>query len=119
MDTSMQESITKPDKKLSKELILETLSGIVDPELQINIVDLGLVYDVRLSGDEASGFQIEVDMTLTSIACPIGPTLKAAVQYRCEKLPGVKEVTVNIVFNPPWDVRKHASEDAKLELGII
>ncbi|MES0488685.1 MAG: metal-sulfur cluster assembly factor [Leptospirales bacterium] len=105
-------------EKLTKEMILAKLSKIIDPELKVNIVDLGLIYDVRIE-DIAEGYKVEVDMTLTSITCPIGPTLRSAVHHRCEKFDGVSDVVVNLVFNPPWDVRKHASEDAQMDLGIV
>ena len=112
--------------EITKETILGTLADIIDPELHIGIVDLGLIYDVRptkVESNEAEdgvgGYNVEIDMTLTSVACPMGPQIRAAVHHKAESLPGVKDVTVNLIFNPPWDPREHASEDAQMELGLI
>lgn len=102
--------------KLTKEQVLEALSEIVDPELHINIVDLGLIYRVDIFPEKAL---IEVDMTLTSMGCPIGPSLLASVQNRCLGIEGVKDAVVNLVFDPLWNPRIHASEEAKMDLGIF
>ena len=109
-------------KQLTKEQVLTELDKIIDPELQVGIVDLGLIYEVRITDNnenDIEGYDLEVDMTLTSVTCPVGPTLRASVHHRCEKMPGVKNAKVNLIFDPPWDVRKHASEDAQMDLGII
>jgi metal-sulfur cluster biosynthetic enzyme len=95
--------------------VREALLPIEDPELHISVSELGLIYGVRIQDE---GKKVEVDMTLTSIACPVGPALRAAVHGAVAKLPGVQEVKVNLVFNPPWDPRTMASEDAQLQLGI-
>jgi metal-sulfur cluster biosynthetic enzyme len=95
--------------------IYEAIKPIEDPELHLGIVDLGLIYGVKL---EEAGKKIQVDMTLTSIACPVGPQLRAAVHAAVAKLQGVDDVYVNLVFNPPWNPRTMASEDAQLSLGI-
>lgn len=94
--------------------IFEALKPIEDPELHLGIVDLGLIYGVKFENEK----KIVVDMTLTSIACPVGPQLRAAVHAAVAKLPGVDDVYVNLVFNPPWNPRTMASEDALLSLGI-
>jgi metal-sulfur cluster biosynthetic enzyme len=101
---------------ISTEQVLEALSEIEDPELKVNIVDLGLIYKVTIIEDKS---RIEVDMTLTSIGCPIGPSLLMAVQNRCLAIEGVKDAFVNIVFDPPWNPRIHATEEGKMELGIV
>jgi metal-sulfur cluster biosynthetic enzyme len=89
---------------------------VQDPELQMSIVDLGLIYGVRVLDE---GKKVEVDMTLTSIACPIGPQLRAAVHGAVAQMPGVEETHVNLVFSPPWDPRTMASEDAQMNLGLL
>lgn len=106
---------------MDKDTVLNALAGIIDPELHISIVELGLIYDVVLTPDEANEgkFKAEVTMTLTSPGCPIGPQLQAAVHHRTEKMEQISEAKVNLVFNPPWDPREHASEDAQMELGLI
>jgi metal-sulfur cluster biosynthetic enzyme len=101
---------------ISVDQVLEAISEIIDPELRINIVDLGLIYKINIIPEKA---MIEVDMTLTSMGCPIGPELIAQVQQRCTAIEGVKDAVVNIVFDPPWNPRIHATEDGKMELGII
>ena len=98
---------------IDKELI-EVLRPIQDPEILMSIVDLGLIYRVERDGDKVS-----CDMTFTSIACPMGPQLKAAVEQALQAAEGVKEVDVQVVFTPPWNPKEHCSEDAKMKLGIF
>ena len=95
-------------------MILDALSQVYDPEIGIDIVNLGLVYDVELKQDG----ELDVDMTLTSPYCPMGNIIQSQAHAVCASLPGVKDVKVNIVWNPPWDPRTMASDEAKLDLGI-
>ena len=95
--------------------VMEALRPVTDPELMISIVDLGLVYGVDLSED---GRRAEVRMTLTSPGCPIGPELMAAVDHTARMVPGLEEVHVQLVWDPPWDPVKMASEAAREQLGI-
>ena len=95
--------------------IFEAIKPIEDPELHLGIVDLGLIYGVK---QEQEGKKVVVDMTLTSIACPVGPQLRAAVHAAVAKLPGIEDVYVNLVFNPPWNPRTMAHEDVLLKLGL-
>ena len=99
----------------TKESVMEALRPVTDPELMISIVDLGLVYGVDLSED---GRRAEVRMTLTSPGCPIGPELMAAVDHTARMVPGLEEVHVQLVWDPPWDPVKMASEAAREQLGI-
>ena len=94
--------------------VLEALSQVYDPEIGIDIVNLGLVYDTEL--DDAG--LLSIDMTLTSPYCPLGPIIESQAHAVCAGLPGVRDVRVNLVWNPPWDPRTMASDEAKLELGI-
>ena len=100
--------------KASPELIRAALGQVYDPEIGIDIVSLGLVYDVEL--DDAG--LLSIDMTLTSPYCPLGSVIQGQAHAVCAPLPGVKEVTVNLVWSPPWDPRTMASDEARLELGI-
>jgi metal-sulfur cluster biosynthetic enzyme len=84
------------------------LSEVMDPEINLSIVELGLVYDI----------DVIVTMTLTSPGCPLGPIIRGEVYAKLRELPGVKDVDVQIVWNPPWDPRTMASEDVKMQLGI-
>lgn len=95
--------------------VLEALRPVHDPELMISIVDLGLVYGVDVSPD---GKKLDVRMTLTSPGCPIGPELMAAVDHTARMVQGVEDVHVRLVWDPPWDPTKMASEAAKEQLGI-
>lgn len=99
----------------TEDQIYDAIKPIEDPELHLGIVDLGLIYGVKM---ENEGKKVQVDMTLTSIACPVGPQLRASVHAAVAKLPGIEDVYVNLVFNPPWNPRTMASEDAQLTLGI-
>jgi metal-sulfur cluster biosynthetic enzyme len=101
---------------VTAELVREALKDVDDPELNMGILDLGLVYDVVCEG--AAGEDVTVTMTLTSPMCPVGPMFKQAVLSKVESVEGVKNATVDITFNPPWDPRTMASEDVKLALGI-
>lgn len=98
------------------EIVHEALTEVQDPELFMSIISLGLVYDIRVTGEQ--GEDVAVDMTLTSPMCPVGPEFKRAVEKRIGEIPEVTTVTVNLVFNPPWDPRTMADDDAKLQLGI-
>ncbi|HXG23201.1 MAG TPA: metal-sulfur cluster assembly factor [Chthonomonadales bacterium] len=89
------------------------LAEIEDPELRFSIVDLGLVYDIRFENGV-----VEVDMTLTTPACPIGPMIQELAEHSLKQLPGVEEVVVNLVWDPPWDPRTMASDEIKMLLGI-
>lgn len=96
-----------------KENILGALENVIDPELGIDIVNLGLVYDVDLS-EEGICF---VTMTLTSMGCPLGPIIVDQIRTALFDIPEVKDVEVNVVWNPPWS-KDMMSRYAKMALGI-
>lgn len=98
--------------------VWDTLRTIYDPEIPVNIVDLGLVYGVRIENNSAGQHVVTVTMTLTSPTCGMGQVLSNDVRYRVARVPHVDEVEVNVVFDPPWD-RDKLSDEAKLELGIF
>ena len=100
--------------RASDELIRAALSEVYDPEIGIDIVSLGLIYDTRLDDDGL----LTIDMTLTTPYCPLGPIIQTQAHAVCSPLPGVRDVHVNLVWSPPWDPRTMASEEARLELGI-
>lgn len=95
------------------EDVREGLKSVYDPEIGINIVDLGLVYDTEIS---ESG-DVLVTMTLTSLGCPLGPVIVQEVQNALKDLPGIGEIDVKLVWSPPWSPEM-MSEEAKDELGI-
>lgn len=99
---------------LSPEEIMERLKPIQDPELRMSIVDLGLIYDVRVDENDV----VHVTYTLTTPACPLGPLLTAQIQDALMDIEGVRDVEVELTFSPPWDPRIMASDDVKMMLGI-
>ena len=98
------------------EQVRESLANVNDPELNIPILDLGLVYDITAEGD--NGEHVTVTMTLTSPMCPVAPLFKQGVEENVKAVEGVKSVTVDITFTPPWDPREMATDDVKVMLGI-
>ena len=104
---------------VAEEQVREALKQVVDPELFVNVVDLGLVYDVRIKdAAEEGGSDVEVDMTMTSPACPAGPQILGQSKDVVSRLNGVREVDVKLVMDPPWTPDR-MSEDAKDQLGIF
>lgn len=99
---------------LSKDLIMERLRDVFDPEIHMSIVELGLVYDVELTDAGA----VIVTYTLTSPGCPLGAVIDGQIQDALIDLPGVKQVEGKLTFSPPWDPRTMASDDVKMQLGI-
>lgn len=94
--------------------VVEVLRNIYDPEIPVNIYDLGLVYDLKVSDHG----EVEILMTLTSPNCPVAETLPTEVQEKVRTLDVVTDVKVQITFDPPWH-KDMMSEEAKLELGIF
>jgi metal-sulfur cluster biosynthetic enzyme len=102
-----------PGEGPSREDVLEVLKMVIDPELGINVVDLGLVYDVEVDDDE-----VAVTYTLTSMGCPVGPLIEQQIQQVVTTLPGVGVVRSTMTFDPPWSMEK-MSEDARLAMGMF
>lgn len=92
--------------------VMKKLDGIMDPELHISIVQLGLIYSVVVKKTT-----ITVHMTLTSMGCPLFPVIESQIQSELKKIAGVKTVNIKLTFDPPWDFSK-MSESAKAELGM-
>lgn len=84
--------------QISREQVLKMLERVNDPELRLNIVDLGLVYDIEITEENNVG----VDMTLTTQACPVGPLIQMQAEAALKALPEVSQVDVRLVFDPPW-----------------
>ncbi len=101
-------------------MVWDQLKTCFDPEIPVNIVDLGLVYlcDIEPAEQEAGTFDVNIKMTLTAPGCGMGPVLANDVKSRLDPLPGVREARVEIVFDPMWD-RSMMSEAAKLQLGMM
>lgn len=105
----MPETITAP----TYEELRAKLSEVQDPEINMSIVELGLVYDIVYENGD-----VLITMTLTSPGCPLGPVIRGEAYAKMKEIPGVKDVDVQIVWNPPWDPRTMASEDVRMALGI-
>ena len=103
---------------LEEEQALEVLRTCYDPEIPVNIVDLGLIYDLQIAPLPDAGYRVEVKMTLTAPGCGMGPVLQQDVENKLLSLPGVKEAAVFLVWDPPWS-RDMLSDAAKLELGLM
>ncbi len=100
-------------KQLEEEHIWQALKTIFDPEIPVNIVDLGLIYDVSVEKNT-----VLIAMTLTAPGCGMGPVLISDIEYRVGKVPYVEDVKVDLVFDPPWS-REMMSDEAKLETGLF
>ncbi len=103
---------------ISEEAVREALKNVIDPELVVNIVDLGLIYEVNLEDGEGENTDVQIDMTLTSPMCPAGPQLVANSKQAISKLEEVGEVEVKVVMDPPWTPDK-MTDDARDQLGIF
>ena len=99
---------------VTKENIYSKLKKVDDPELHLNIVDLGLIYDVKTKDTGV----VDVLMTLTFPGCPLGAIIHKEINEKLLSIRGVKKVNLKVTFDPPWDFSK-VSEDAKEQLGII
>ena len=96
------------------ESVVEALREIFDPEIPVNIYDLGLIYGVDVSPDA----DVTVSMTLTTPHCPVAESMPGEVELRVSSVPGVRDAEVNLVWDPPWDPTK-MSDEARLELGML
>src|SRR5437764_24648 len=96
-----------------KEQVVEALRNVHDPELGINIVDLGLVYDVDIQGDT-----VHITYTLTTMGCPIGPLIEAEIRQFLSEVEGVENIEAEMVLRPPW-TPEMMSEEAKAALGFF
>ena len=101
----------------SEQMVWDQLKTVYDPEIPVNIVDLGLVYSCVIAPLEQGGNRIHIKMSMTAPGCGMGNVLKADVESRVSRLPSVKEVDVEIVFDPPWHPGL-MSDAAKLQLGF-
>jgi FeS assembly SUF system protein len=107
-------AMTENEKLALQERIIEALKTVYDPEIPVNIYDLGLIYRIELTDDARA----EVDMTLTAPNCPAADFIMEDVRMRVEGITGITSATINLVFEPEWD-KDMMSEEAKLELGFM
>ncbi len=104
------------DGSVNMDQVHETLKTIYDPEISVNIVDLGLVYDCGIDADDLH--RLNITMTLTAPGCGMGPVLVEEIKSRLSRVPNVSDVDVDLVFDPPWN-RDMMTEEAQLELGLF
>jgi len=104
---------TSIEQKLLEGKVIEALRSVYDPEIPINIYDLGLIYEIKVEPEN----KVVVKMTLTAPACPVAETLPGEVERRIENIPEVKSAEVILVWDPPWD-KSRMSEAAILDLGL-
>lgn len=102
---------------VTEQDVLSALKSCYDPEIPVNIVDLGLIYKVNFTDAEDSKQDVTVDMTLTAQGCPEHVNISAQVKSRLEQLPGIRNAAVNVVWTPPWTPER-LSPDARRQLGI-
>tara|TARA_B100000700_G_scaffold53754_1_gene57442 strand:+ start:814 stop:1356 length:543 start_codon:yes stop_codon:yes gene_type:complete len=114
----VSESININNEEYSEELVWEQLRTCYDPEIPVNIVDLGLIYDLSKKGNKKDGYSLKIKMTLTAPGCGMGPSIAQDAESKVLLLPKVNDVSIEIVWDPVWD-RSMMSEDAKLKLGMF
>ena len=102
---------------VEKQDVMNHLDEVEDPELELSIVELGLVYDVRFESKD-DGTHAEIDLTLTSPGCPAAPEIMAAAHRAALLTDGLDSVHINLVWSPGWDPKIHATEDARMDMGI-
>ena len=112
-DRALDQSKTS-DQKAIEEKVIDALRLVYDPEIPVNIYDLGLIYEIVVGDDR----RVHVKMTLTAPACPVAGAIVAEVERRVESVPEVVGATVELVWDPPWSKEK-MSEAALLELGLL
>ena len=116
------ESIVVPENVSTADiepLIWETLKSCYDPEIPVNIVDLGLIYRCEVTPIDAHGdVQVVIDMTLTAPGCPVAQTFPDVVEAAVRRVPGVTDVLVDVVWDPPWTLDR-MTDEAKLQLGLL
>jgi probable FeS assembly SUF system protein SufT len=107
-----------PDAPIDEKRIWDQLKTCYDPEIPVNIVDLGLIYDCLITPRDSHGALVTVKMTLTAPGCGMGPVLAQEAKAKIEALPGVDEAEVELVWDPPWN-QAMISEVGKMQLGIL
>ena len=109
-----EEAAPALDKDALKADILEALKVVRDPEIPVNVVDLGLIYNVDVSDDGV----VDIDMTLTSMGCPVQDMIQADAELAAMKVEGVRRVNVEFVWSPPWDTDK-MTDDGKKQMRMF
>ncbi|MFX1738152.1 SUF system Fe-S cluster assembly protein [Paraburkholderia sp. A1RI_3L] len=114
-DETRQEELPQAGNSELRSRVIEALRGVFDPEIPVNIYDLGLVYGLEV--DDTAG-RVAIDMTLTAPGCPVAQTFPATVEDAVFSVAGVNDVHVELVWEPPWSLER-MSEAARLQLGML
>ena len=117
-EVTRRDATTGNNSVTLRDTIEETLRTVFDPEIPVNIVDLGLVYDCRLIKKDDGGSRVEVKMTLTAPGCGMGPAIAHDAQSKILSIDGVDEADVQLVWDPPWN-QNMISEAGRMKLGMI
>jgi probable FeS assembly SUF system protein SufT len=112
------EESAPPDADTLEQTIWSKMRKCFDPEIPVNIVDLGLIYDCQILQQPDDEYRVEIKMTLTAPGCGMGPVLAEDVRSRIDEIPGVRETAVEVVFDPPWNPNM-MTEAARLQLGFM
>lgn len=110
----MNQPIPKPSVKELEQMVIDVLKTIYDPEIPVDIYELGLIYEVRIDDE----YKVDIEMTLTSPSCPVAESLPAEVEQKVAGIWCVESCNLELVWDPPWD-KDMMSEEAKLELGFM
>lgn len=111
----MNAEVTPLPQRLLEEQVIEALRGVYDPEIPLNIYDLGLIYGLEVDPDAGTA---HVRMTLTTPGCPVAQSFPCTVECAVEAVPGINKATVELVWDPPW-TQEQLSEAARLQLGLL
>lgn len=109
---------TKTDGRVNEKAVWEAMKTCYDPEIPVNVVDLGLIYSCKLSDNDKTGSNVDVKMTLTAPGCGMGDMIANEVKQKIEGISGIAEVNVELVWDPPWD-QNMINESARLQLGML
>ncbi|CAD6880247.1 PaaD-like protein (DUF59) involved in Fe-S cluster assembly [Methylomonas albis] len=114
----LQTLVSETDRRAVEQNCWEVMKTVYDPEIPVNIVDLGLVYHCSASPNASGGNDVHIQMTLTAPGCGMGPVIQSDVEKCVRALPGVSSVDVEVVLDPPWS-REMMSEVAQVQLGLF
>lgn len=114
------DSSDEPDQAVRAHLteqVIDLLKEVYDPEIPVNVYDLGLIYDIDLT-PSTGGHDLKIDMTLTTANCPLADMIPGMVQEKLVQIPDLNDIQVNLVWNPPWD-KSRMSDEARLALDMF
>lgn len=109
---------TAKDGSINENQVWAALRQCYDPEIPVNVVELGLIYDCKIETDDQGKQSVQITMTLTAPGCGMGPSIVDDIKRKVSQVPGVESLEVELVFDPPWN-NDMLSDEAKLELGML